>query len=103
MSAQNRLKASSELPIYSLPQGHNLDDGYLETGIDLKPDQRATEPVTDPQVPLNAAARLASILNTVQNESTDTFISHTVEAEDKTDSQPDSDIARTVKRVSESQ
>jgi Protein of unknown function (DUF3175) len=89
--------ASSELPIYPLPPGHNLDDGYLETGIDCDPDKRATEPVTDPAVPLNAMTRLAaSLQNTVQNEGTDTFISK-VEAEEN----PDSDIARTLKRVSE--
>jgi hypothetical protein len=90
--------ASSELPIYGLPPGHNLDDSYLKTGIDCNPDQRATEPVTDPQVPLNAAVRLASIQNTVQNEGTDTFISHTVEVDDS-----DSDIAKTLKRVSDSE
>lgn len=98
MTAQNRLLlASSELPIYPLPQGHNLDDSYLKTGIDLDPDKRPTEPVSDPGVPLNAAARLAaSIQNTVQNEGTDTFISK-VEAEEN----PDFDIAKTLKRVSE--
>ena len=119
--------ASSELPIYSLPQGHNLDDGYLETGIDLPVDPNPTQPVTDNSgldgetMKLNAYSRLqqSSLQNTNQNEGTDTFISHTVEAEkwsqkvtdhDDKSAVPEgtfdksaSDIAQTLKRVSDSE
>lgn len=56
----HELEGSSELPIYPLPQGHNLDDGVLKTGIDCDPEMAPIEPVSDPGVPeLNAAARLA--------------------------------------------
>lgn len=99
------LEGSSELPIYSLPQGHNLDDGLLKTGIDCDPEKAPSEPVSDPGVPeLNAGDRLvSSIQNTVQNEGTDTFISHTVEADKEEDSQSDSDISETLKRVSDTE
>lgn len=91
VGAQTELEGSSELPIYSLPQGHNLDDGLLKTGIDCGPEKAPSEPVSDPGVPeLNAAARLASLQNTV-------------EADKYEDSQSDSDIARTLKRVNDTE
>lgn len=85
------LEGSSEVPMYSLPQGHNLDDGMLKTGIDCDPEEAPSEPVSDPGVPeLNAATRLVSMQNIV-------------EADKYEDSQSDSDIARTLKRVSDSE
>ena len=51
--------ASSEIPLYGLPPGHNMDDGYLPTGIDGDPEEGPVEPVADPGVPeLNAMSRL---------------------------------------------
>lgn len=86
----HELEGSSELPIYSLPPGHNLDDGVLKTGIDCDPEEAPSAPVADPGMPsLNAGARLRASMQST-------------EADIDEDSQSDSDIARTVKRVSDS-
>lgn len=68
-------EGSAETSIYALPPGHNLDDGYLKTGLDETYEQQPTDEVQD-MVQLNAATRLsASILNSVQDQSGDTSIS----------------------------
>jgi hypothetical protein len=112
------IQGSSEIPIYGLPPGHNMDDAVLDTGIDSEyqgppPEQE----VPDMAVPLNAAARLlGSIQNSVQDPGNDTHISHTVEADKWSQKVTDSDdkgavpdgtfkgsaedIAKTLKRVS---
>ena len=65
-------EGSAETSIFALPPGHNLDDGYLNTGLDEKP----TEQKVGSMAKLNAVARLsASILNSVQDQSGDTSIS----------------------------
>lgn len=69
-------KAIAEQPIYSLPLGHNKDDGMVDL-FKVEPDNREKNIEQDPQfmastIPkLNAAYRLkASILNTEQDPST---------------------------------
>jgi len=65
--------------VNTVPQGHNLDDPYLPTGIDLEPEVHPQS-----EIQLNAAARLvaslgikkkASIMPSNQAVDTDTHIS----------------------------
>lgn len=110
-------ESSSEIPVYGLPPGHNMDDGYLKTGIDEAYKPSPHTEVTDMAVPLNAATRLlSSIQNSVQDPSNDTSISHVIEADKWSQKVTDSDnksavpegtfdksaqdIASTLKRVS---
>jgi len=90
LATRHPVVANSEIPVYSLPPGHNLDDGALDTGLD-SPDMgpRPQTEIDDPQVPtLGAASRLlSSIYNSVQDPSSDTHIS-TVEDQDQ-DQDPD--------------
>jgi hypothetical protein len=84
MKAHTRLlatsvDANSEVSIYALPPGHNLDDGALDTGLDSEDDgPRPQTEVDDPMVPeLNAASRLlhSSIYNSVQEPEDDSRLS----------------------------
>jgi hypothetical protein len=56
------LEGSSEIPIHNLPQGHNLDDGYLNTGIDESPEDNPVVPMQDPMFEA-AALRLLNTKN----------------------------------------
>lgn len=51
---------SAEMPVFSLRPLHNLDDGYLKTGLDEEFIEQPRKGVKDMAVPLNAAARLAA-------------------------------------------
>lgn len=72
---QNKKKtqAIAEQPIYSLPPGHNLDDGQVDL-LKVVPDNREKEIENDPQFKaypkINAAARLGSVLNSEQDPGT---------------------------------
>jgi hypothetical protein len=104
--------ASTEMPIYALPPGHNLDDPDLDTGF------HPEELVKDGPMPtkLKAALRLASIYNTLEEPGTDTSLSSVVEADkwvnkvhpdhnavpEGTFDKSAADIAKTLKRVSDS-
>jgi len=75
-------EASSETPFASLPLGHNLDDQYLDTGIEDIPEPVPTTEIKDMSGIQAAARLLASIQNSVMDDSpSSTSISHTVEAE----------------------
>lgn len=51
---------SAEMPVFSLRPLHNLDDGFLKTGLDEVFVEQPKEEVNDTAVPLNAAVRLAA-------------------------------------------
>jgi hypothetical protein len=56
--------------VYTLPEPYNPDDPYLPTGVDLEPEvhprseiQMNAKRIDARKIKLNAAARLASVLN----------------------------------------
>jgi hypothetical protein len=77
----NQVESSSETPINTVPLGHNLDDSYLDTGIEDVPEPVPTTEIRD-MSGIEAAGRLlASIQNSIMDDSPSSTRISSVEAE----------------------